>query len=650
MIIKGLRLSLLFSLSVLAACGQDTRRRELVIVKDSLAIKHYADKSKAYQQNFPDSALSYADQGLKLSRKLKYRHGEGIMLDRLADINARYGNLGLAIKYRQEALTIFKTLNDAASVADTRSGLGILVARKGDRITGNTLLRQTLAFYRTRKDTAGIILSETRLGEVQELVGNHKQALVWYTEAEQLQEGRPLTDDYLGLISSIGKLHTRHGNHNQAIAYYEKGISKSSSGRYVKSHIAFLHQAGKAADSLGDKAKALDYHRRGLQKARENGLQEEEARSLMAIAGTLKNEDATQSITHLKNALAISRNIGEKQLSAEIYHSLSDIYRQQARYEEALQALEAHHRLLDSLQEANEGHKLAVLQGSYELAESRLHIESLELINRQRTDQRNEGLIAAIAVLLILLVLTFYFYKTKRLNQQLQSSNLIKDKLFSIIGHDLRNPIGGITQLLALMEEGGLSENEMYELVTEMKKQGNVTLEILNALLNWGEAQLKGIHIKPVNFNAKDSILKNMAALQQQAADKSIQIHDHSAAQLEVFGDVNHFDFIIRNLLSNAIKFSRPLGQVEISAEIQAGANQLTFAIKDYGKGISPEQQALFLKSNLDISYGTKGEKGTGIGLMLSKEFITANHGRIWLDSKVGEGTVFYFTFPQVKK
>ena len=634
----------LYLLSLLT-CGQVNHKEARVSGADSSKIKLYEHKSASYQNSAPDSAIYFADHGLKLSRHLHYLLGEGLMMNRFARINEQYGNLKLAIKYQKASLAIFHKLHDVPDSADANASLGVLEGRQGNFETGIRLIKVALTEYQKTKDTAGLIRAYTKLGEVSELSGNSNQALQYYSRAEQLNQGRPVSDDYFTLIGSIAKQHTKLGNHREAANYYEKGISKSGSDKHIKAHIALLNNAGKTWDKLGDNQKALAYHQRGLQKAKANGLHEEEARSLMGIAGALKNQDADQSIKHLKNALDIAHSIGHKQLSAEIYHSLADIYRQQSRYQEALSALEEHHRLLDSLLNANEGHKIAVLQSSYELAESKLHIEALELANMEKTYQRNESILVAAAILGILLVVAVYFYKNKQLSKRLASSNLIKDKLFSIIGHDLRNPIGGITQLLAVMEEGHLTAEEHHVMIAEMRKQGNVTLEILNALLNWGEAQLKGIHIKPTDFNARNSISKNIMALHGQANDKFITIEDNTPLELTMYGDINHFEFITRNLLSNAIKFSHQGGLIEITADSGPGDTEVTFSVRDHGKGISKAQQEVFSKSDMDISFGTKGEKGTGIGLMLSKEFVKANKGRIWVESEEGKGAAFYFTF-----
>lgn len=256
-----------------------------------------------------------------------------------------------------------------------------------------------------------------------------------------------------------------------------------------------------------------------------------------------------------------------------------------------------------------------------------------------------------IPVVATLLVIVFslarYFYKTREMNKQLKLSNQIKDKLFCIIGHDLSNPIGGITKLLAIMEEDeNIGIDELRQMISVIRKQGDASLEILTSLLSWGETQLKGIHINPVNFLVRPLINKNLKALQKHIADKSLEILNHIPSDLMVFADADHFDFIIRNLASNAIKFSFPLGKIEITADFASIGGQVVFSVKDNGKGISTAQQEQFLSANMDVEFGTKGEKGTGIGLTICKEFIKAGGGKIWIKSEEGKGTGVSFTTP----
>ncbi len=639
-----LRVVLLLVLFQLTACGQGRHQSFKVSYADSVKVRMYEQKSIFYQHKKPDSAVYFAEKGLKLSRKLHYLKGEALLLSQYSDINGQYGNLELARKQQREALALFAKLKDEASVTRASASLGLLEGRLGNINGGLNLLRKALESDKKRKDIPAMIQAYTMLGELLEISGNTNAAFDHYRKAEQLNNGYTLNDDYYSLIGRLGKLYAQKGNHQKSLYYYKKGISKSLASGHKKEHITFLRHTAVAYDSLGNRQQALAYHQRSIDKARQFGLREEEARSLMGMASALQDQDAGQSIRHLNNALAIAHTIGNKQLISEIYYSLSTLYRQQSNLKEALAALDAHYKLVDSLQKANAGHRIAALQSSYTLSEFKLRADALELDNLKRIEERDMTGVAAAGILILLIILGLYYYKTKRLNKKLGEANQIKDKLFSIIGHDLRSPLGGITQMLALMESGELSPEEQIQVIPEMRKQGDSTLEILNDLLKWGEARIKGTSIYPSDFHPVAVIAKNIEVLHKQAEDKEVTIVDFIPPGLTVNGDVNHFDFIIRNLISNAIKFSYPGRTIEITS--QAGeAGKITFSVKDQGKGISKEQLKRFQTTNIDTSAGTAGEKGTGIGLMLSREFITANHGKLWVESEEGKGSKFYFTF-----
>jgi len=631
--------------TIFTACGQHPHHEPRLSKGDSSTLRFYERKSSAYQTTSPDSAIYFTNQGLKLARRLHDRGDEARMLDRLARINEQYGNVKLAIRYEKAALHLFHTLKTIPDSTDAMASLGILLAKHGNFAQGERLIGQSLNLYRQSKNTKGLISAYTRLGELNELSGHTDKALPYYLKAEQLNQGRPLSDEYFSLLGSIGKLHTRLGNDDSAAAYFEKGVNKSQADRYTRAHIALLNHAGKAYAQQGNKQQALAYHQQALEKAQANGLHEEEARSLMGIAGVVKEQDAAQSIRHMKNALGIARSIGQQQLTAEIYRSLSDLYRQQSRYTEALTALDEHHRLLDSLKNAATGHKIATLQSSYELTEAKIRVESLEIESQRRTSQRNLVILAALATLIVLLVLTVYFYKTRRLNKSLAASNRVKDTLFSVIGHDLKGPAGSAAQLFEMMETEDFTPEEMKSMIGELRKQTGASLELLKSLFEWGRSQLQGIRVNPSDFLVQRVVERSVHLLSQQVAQKHLQITIDLPDALRIRADADHFEFVIRNLLSNAIKFSYEGGTIAVSAQ-KPDRHSVVFAVKDMGTGISKDQQKLFLTSNLQVNYGTRKEQGSGLGLLLTKDFVKANHGRIWLESEEGQGTTFYVAMP----
>lgn len=396
-------------------------------------------------------------------------------------------------------------------------------------------------------------------------------------------------------------------------------------GDTTKKHIERLTDSAHVFNGKGDKKSALDYHKRALEFSKKGNLQEHQARSLLNIAKILKTEDADKSLEHLSDALGIAKKIAHKVLESDIYLAMSEIYRQEENYAEALYALEEHHHLVDSLLARN----------------------TMQEITRTKAADRasaERSLLLTIlgAVVLIALVLAVYFRKTKKLNAELQESNLVKDKLFSILAHDLRGPAGSIAQSLELMGTDFFPPEDEQAMKVMLIKQSKAFSETLNTLLEWANGHLQGIVSQPVEFDAKVIISKNREMLSAQAANKQLQIVDNTPGPLLVFADAHHFDIILRNLLSNAVKFSHPGGTITIGTEEKKDV--FAFFVRDEGIGISAVRQKQLDTAGIDVSFGTKGEKGTGLGLLLAKEFAKALGGGIWLTSEEGRGTTFYFS------
>ncbi|PYF77118.1 signal transduction histidine kinase [Pedobacter nutrimenti] len=639
-------LFIVMSLLLVTGCKGYKKSKDRYFASENRCIELYRKKISLYWNNKPDSAIFYAEKGLNLAKKIKDRSSEAHFQIQIAGINEQYGNLKTAVDYQNHALLLFQVLGDSVSSLNVSSSIGLNKAKLGNLNQGRDLIQNSIRYFERHKDTLNLLGTYVRMGEWEEVKGDTPQAISWYQKAESLQSGNGSSDEFFLLIDKIAQLHSKLKQHQQATLYYQKGIDKSTFKTFTKKNIQFINHAANAMAADGKHEKAVVYHQWALKKATEAGLAEQQVYALIGLAANGDDKKTDLSIGHLKNALSIAHKIGHKQLSAEIYKGLSTVYRQQAKYKEALNMLEMHYKIIDSLKNANITHKINVLQSSYELSKTKLRVEQLELAEQEKIYQRNSLILITVAVLLVLVAFLLYLISIHKLNKKLKASNLLKDKLFSIIGHDLRNHVGGIAGLLAIMENEGLSSQEQVEMIPELRKQADASFDILTQLLQWGQSQIKGIQIEATEFSADQIIAKNTKALDKMLKDKSLSIVENYPKNLKVFGDVNHFDFIIRNLLSNAIKFSYPGKDIEITAIEQKENSEFIFSVKDYGKGISKHQQEQFISTELEVSFGTKGEKGTGIGLTLSKEFVRANRGKMWLESKEETGATFYFSWP----
>lgn len=232
-------------------------------------------------------------------------------------------------------------------------------------------------------------------------------------------------------------------------------------------------------------------------------------------------------------------------------------------------------------------------------------------------------------------------------NEKLTRLNASKNKLFSIIAHDLRTPVGNTTLLLQLLEDACQkgSKEDIDDLMMKLKETSESAFVLLENLFEWAKKQISEIDCSPEEFNVHD-IMKDSIAINQLSADKKkIAVKFDCDRSLTAFADTNMIKTITRNLLSNAIKFTPSNGTVQISAAPVEG--KVIVSIKDTGVGIEPEKiPLLFDFTNNITTFGTDGEKGTGLGLSLCHDLISLNHGKIQVKSTPGEGSIFSFTIP----
>lgn len=235
----------------------------------------------------------------------------------------------------------------------------------------------------------------------------------------------------------------------------------------------------------------------------------------------------------------------------------------------------------------------------------------------------------------------------RRVNQKLQASNEEKDKLFSIIAHDLKSPLSGLMSSTRMLAEeiDVFSEEEIARLASELHKSTSNMLALLDDLMQW--ARMSQDDLK---FTLEPSSLHELAVIslnsaQDVAGQKDIAISIDIPRDVIVMVDKPMINTVIRNLLFNAVKFTPRGGAVAIAAKVENNVVQVS--VRDSGIGMSNEMLAnLFAVSREKLQFGTEGEKGTGLGLVLCKQFIEKHGGRIWVESRRNEGTTVFFTLP----
>jgi ligand-binding sensor domain-containing protein/signal transduction histidine kinase len=237
------------------------------------------------------------------------------------------------------------------------------------------------------------------------------------------------------------------------------------------------------------------------------------------------------------------------------------------------------------------------------------------------------------------------------INDELKKLNDTKDKFFSILAHDLRNPFHSILGMISFIidEYNTISDPERLEMLNMIMKASKNNFHLLDNLLDWSRSQLQDFKAAPGEIELEELITKNIELLRPLADDKFIEIESLQTPGLIVFADYYMIDLVIRNLISNAIKFTNTNGTIRIYSRLKKDLAQ--FQITDTGIGMSNEQvENLFSGGDYSSTRGTSGEKGTGLGIKLCKEFLKKNNGILIVNSTPGTGTTFSFELPIFKK
>ncbi|MCF0069127.1 HAMP domain-containing histidine kinase [Dyadobacter sp. CY261] len=235
-----------------------------------------------------------------------------------------------------------------------------------------------------------------------------------------------------------------------------------------------------------------------------------------------------------------------------------------------------------------------------------------------------------------------------RQNEELEKLNAEKNKLMSIVAHDLRSPLASIQNFLELLTQHELDEEQKLDIENDLLNSTKNTMAMLSKLLDWSKSQLHGVlaHMEQLNVHA---LFEPTLTLERNiAARKNISLAYYFDPSATIYADSDMMQLILRNIIGNAIKFTHMGGHITVKAEVQG--NNCLITVKDDGIGMSPEKQQSIFSLNVESTFGTDNEKGVGLGLMLCMEFIKAQNGKIWLESTPDQGSCFYISVPMFDK
>lgn len=581
-----------------------------------------------------------------------------------------------AKNYFERALDIFKKYQYFEGVAYTLRDLAKILGSWGEYDEALSYHQESLKFWEEIGDENGIANSYNNIGIIYQELGNYDRAFDYFQKSLVIFKKLNSTSDIVSLTLHIGDIYLQRKLYDKALEYYSDAdlIGKQINNKKLKS--ITLSNIGEAYNLKGDYLKALDYQKKALVLKEEIGDKRRLSITYTELGIIYKNvEDFDQALQYLNKGLEVAADINFKFQMIKCYLNLSDVYLNKGNYKKALEYHKLYIEGKDKLYSEESKRTIAELQTKYQIEKKDKENERLrhsEQLNKVQI--RNQQLIIGFVLFSLLgsFIIIVIFNKRyqqnqklnvqlslknkeieqqqineEKLNKKLKEANETKDKFFSIVAHDLKSPFNSLLVLTSLLidDYDTFTEDERKQFIKQIKASSENTFTLLQNLLDWASTQMGKTIVVPENIDLSKILQETIALLTPTAKNKKIRIVSDVPENTVAWADKNMVSTVILNLVSNAIKFTPLQGQVEIHSNLSN--HHLEVIVADTGVGISQKNiDKLFRLDQKIQTVGTAKETGTGLGLILCKEFIEKNNGKIWVNSKLGEGSQFYFTLP----
>lgn len=574
-----------------------------------------------------------------------------------------------AIRLYEKAIPLFSALGDTMNMTTCYSYIGISNFNMSKSREAIASYLEGLKLSKNDPDYSAELLANIAL--VHNELDNLDQAISYITQALKINQSIHDTVSMAIDYDYLGATYARKEMPDSAVANYHKALSLfrkiGKEDRYAVSltNIATIYPH--YPDSLN---KAIRYFNIAWKTFKVLGWNHYEADIEYGIAKVLvKQGKVDEAIITLNKSLQLAfKYERELLLKKQIYEELSEAYQQKGDYRQALELHMMESKYNDSINEKQKFDQIALLEKQYETEKKEHEFQDLqskqEIMNVQLRKNKQLKILGFIIALLLLM---FIFFITKKYldkirlmelleekNKQIAESenelrqlNAAKNKFFSIIAHDLKNPIHTVMGYSYLFSHDydHFTEEERRRFAADIYKSTNNIFKLLENLLEWSRSQTGNLKYTPVEI-AFNQIMENAVnILHPLAEQKNICLTTNCHSQLKVYSDPLMIETVMRNLISNAIKFTPENGSIDIKAE--QTNEYVRIRVHDTGTGISNEdiKQLFHLDSKVKRK-GTNNEEGSGIGLILCMEFITINKGKLWVESIPGKGSTFNITIP----
>ncbi len=591
---------------------------------DSCQIIDLIKQGDKFTFSIPDSAIFFYRQALDQSKELGYITLEIDANFGLAKSNYIRGNYNQSYIYFELGLKTAEEINLIEKIIFGLNGCGIAL---------------------------------TMIGQAESAIINHKKALKLCQKNNDFQQ---FAKNLFNISISFDKLK----QYDSSLFYVDSAVSLAIKYDSINIISQYRNHQAQLLIVAKEYHRAIDIYKDLLGDEKfTNQWEIQFAKAGMAKA-LLGLGQPTDALDFAIDANQMAREINSMWDIQQVSKTLSDIYASLANFEKAYEYHQLYKSYSDSLfSQAKEQEINFHLLQEEQLKSAQLEMENAQYAKDLKSKNRMIVGIGLIALLIVLISTAIYrLYRAKegllrlskenavlieKQNLELISSHETKDKLFRIIAHDLRTPIGVMHEFTDLMVENldHYDPDTLRKQLTQLNKSSGQGLELLNNLLDWARSQTVGFPYNPQEIQLSRAIQNTIELIDTQADLKNINLISNISTELRIYADIEMLNIVNRNLLSNAIKYSYPGGEIHIDA--RQSNDETTICVRDFGVGIPVDQhQRLFRMSQRDSQPGTKNEKGTGLGLILCQDFIDKHQGKIWIDSSIDQGSLFCFTIP----
>ena len=655
----------------LAFQEQDSLKVEtsLKIIKALFDIKDY------------ERAREYILKSEKLSNNLNYKKGIAEITYYKSLIYAQKDDYINAVSGYNKSKALFNALNDTLSVAKVNNSIGLIEIKRGNYNRGLQFSLAAIKELEKRNLISDLNLAYRNLAKAYYNTNLFEKAMEFYLKAlgvqMKLNDSKGINESH----SKLAELYSNKKEHRKAIEYYEKVLKSSESNNDSIRGYVFSKLGGEYL-MFNDYDKATKYLIQGYNI---NTRTKNKAGLLLTLnnLGDLNLKQGRLNIAEkqLLDAGEIAKSLNNKIELLRHYKLMKSLDSTRQRFDRAFVWQREYYELNTSLKktkikpvtstEKQTNIELNTNSGSQpEVNVSTDKVTSADNVEMNKVLDKYKiilyALLAALIVVSALLVFTYLKRNSsikdlqeleeKNVKIELQNEafseqtkhlenvNNVKDKLFSIVSHDLKDSLSSINGFIDLLKDGSLTREEFDDLIPELSENANNASLLLFNLLNWSKSQMQSLEPKPSLFDIQEVFESKVKLVDQRMESKGITLVDHTLRDF-AYADRSMFEIVIQNLLANALKFCKNGDTITVSNYISNGS--CIVSIADTGIGVSKENLSKLFKNNSFTTMGTNNEKGTGLGLSICKELVELNHGKIWVESTQGIGSTFYVQLPK---